>query len=224
MKRVVFLLVLLVVTANSYAQFKLETGAYDRQKREALETKRVQDSLRRVEFENQLIKENDIRYRLKWVNWVKFSQSIGFIESNSILSYSGYLATKQTWTLPITLKLSSARRYNEAALMTGYQADGWKKYLLDLGMSGFRNLKNDFYLSLGGQLPLGWERYRLTGETSADRKHTHLIAGIGAEERVFYMSPNKVGLVLGVGFYQGLMTSRLYHFDMGLTFEVGVKF
>lgn len=167
---------------------------------------------------------NDIRFRIKWVNWVTYRQSVGFVESSHNLSYYGYLQGRQKWITPLSLRLSSSTRLNEGALRDGYNADSWKKYILDLGLSGFRNLKDDFYLSLGLQLPIGWERYRYDYETTADRKHTHMLVGLGFEERVFYMTPNKSGLILGVGCYQRLMSSKLYRFDVGLTFEVGIKF
>jgi len=224
MKRVVFLLISLFFVTTAFAQFTLDTEAYEKQKQEALEKQRVQDSIRQVKLEELRIRQNDIRFRIKWINWVTYRQSIGFVESSHNLSYYGYFLTKQKWTMPISLRLSSSTRYNLNALDPAYDPYTWKKYLLDLGMSGFINLKNDFYLSMGGQLPVGWERYHLASETSADKKHTHLLAGLGIEERVFYMSPDKVGLILGLGFYQRMMTSKLYHFDAGMTFEVGVKF
>ncbi|MDP4277846.1 MAG: hypothetical protein Q8914_09465 [Bacteroidota bacterium] len=221
MKRLAFLSLFLVLAASSFAQFKIDTETYEKRKQEALETQRVQDSLRRVQLEDQRIKANDIRFRLKWVNWLTFNQSIGFVESRSNLTYSGYFQTKNTWTIPINVRFSSSKSYNEAALDDHYDANTWKKYVMDLGLSGFRNLKDDFYLSLGMQLPVGWERYSYADES---KRHTHLLAGVGTEERIFYMSPNKVGLILGVGLYQQLMSSRLYTVDMGLNFDVGIKF
>lgn len=217
------MMVLLLPVAGK-AQFTLDSEAYERQKREQEQQQRAQDSIRRLQIEELQIRANDIRYRVKWVNWVTYRQSVGYIESSHNISYYGYFQTKQTWTLPISLRLSSSTRYNESALKGGYDPDSWKKYLLDLGMSGFRNIKDDFYLSLGLQLPLGWERFRYDTESVQDKKHTHLMLGVGLEERIFYLSPRHTGLILGIGSYQRLMSSRLYTFDIGLTFEVGIKF
>lgn len=220
-----WLLSLLVcLPVAGFAQFSFDTDAYERQRQEIEQEQRAQDSIKRVKLEELQIRANDIRYRVKWVNWLTYRQSIGVVESSHNISYYGYFQTKQTWTIPISLRLSSSTRYNENALKSGYDPDSWKKYILDLGMSGFRNLRDDYYLMVGVQLPFGWERYRYDTETSQDRKHTHLLLGTGLEERAFYMSPNKTGLVLGLGFYQRLMTSKLYNVDAGMTFEVGVKF
>ncbi len=225
MKRLLLMcLMMLLLPVLGKAQFSLDTEAYERQKREIEQEQRVQDSIKRLQIEELQIRANDIRYRIKWVNWLTYRQSVGFIESSHNISYYGYFQTKQKWTLPISLRLSSSTRYNENALRDGYNPDSWKKYLLDLGMSGFRNLKDDFYLAMGVQLPMGWERYRYDHETTQDRKHTHLLLGVGVEERVFYMSPNKTGLILGIGFYQRLMSSKLYTVDAGMTVEVGLKF
>src|SRR5574344_1563675 len=190
MKR--FLLISLLLVAGvlpALAQFTFDTEAYDRQKREAERQKAYQDSVRKVQIEEAIIMANDIRFRIKWVNWVTYRQSVGFVESSHNLSYYGYLQGRQKWITPLRLRLSSSTRLNEGALRDGYNADSWKKYILDLGLSGFRNLKDDFYLSLGLQLPIGWERYRYDYETTADRKHTHMLVGLGFEERVFYMTP-----------------------------------
>lgn len=225
MKRFLFISLMLVAgVLPALAQFTLDTEAYDRQKKEAERQKAYQDSIRKVQLEEARIRANDVRYRIKWVNWVTYRQSVGFVESSHNLSYYGYLQARQKWITPLSLRLSSSTRLNEGALRDGYDADSWKKYVLDLGLSGFRNLKDDFYLSMGLQLPIGWERYRYDTETTADRKHTHMLVGLGFEERVFYMTPNKTGLILGVGCYQRLMSSKLYRFDVGLTFEVGIKF
>lgn len=225
MRYVKLLFILLaLLPAVVWAQFSLDTEAYDRQKREIELEKRAQDSTRRAQLEELQIRANDVRFRIKWVNWLTYRQSVGFVESSHNFSYYGYFQSKRKWTIPISLRLSSSTRYNENVLRDGYNPDSWKKYVLDLGMSGFRNLKDDYYLSMGVQLPFGWERYRYDHETTADRKHTHLLLGVGVEERVFYMSPNKVGLILGIGFYQRLMSSKLYNVDAGLTFEVGLKF
>lgn len=220
-----WLLSLLVfLPVAGFAQFAFDTDAYERQRQEIEHEQRTQDSIRRAKLEELQIKANDIRYRVKWVNWLTYRQSIGVIESSNNISYYGYFQTKQTWTIPISLRLSSSTRYNENALKSGYDPDSWKKYILDLGMSGFRNIWDDYYLMVGVQLPFGWERYRYDTETIQDKKHTHLLLGTGLEERAFYMSRNKTGLVLGLGFYQRLMTSKLYNIDAGMTFEVGVKF
>jgi len=217
-------LLLAILPVAGFAQFSFDTEALERQRQEIEQAQRIQDSTRRAQLEELQIRANDIRFRIKWVNWLTYRQSVGYIESSHNFSYYGYFQSKKTWTIPISLRLSSSTRYNENALRAGYNPDSWKKYVLDLGMSGFRNLRDDYYLSMGVQLPFGWERYRYDYETAVDKKHTHLLLGVGLEERVFYMTPNKSGLILGIGMYQRLMSSNLYRVDAGMTFEVGVKF
>jgi hypothetical protein len=222
MKRVFLCLVScwLAITAVS-AQFKIDVDSYERQKQAIEQKQREQDSLRRVQQEEQRLKENDIRFRLKWVNWITYKQSVGYLGGSHKIAYSGYLKTRSEWTIPVSLTLSNAFRLNESAIDSRYDADTWHKYLMDLGLSGFRKLTGDFYLSLGGQLPLGWERYQFTGQTN---RHTHFLIGLGAEERVFYQSPNQVGPVIGFGFYQQALTSKLCSFDYGLSIDIGIKF
>jgi len=225
MRKIFLLFAFLLVTLNMSAQFKLDTEAYEKQKKEAekaRESRRIQDSLRVVQIEEQRIMANDVRFRIRWNSMLTFRQNIGFIENGYNISYYGYFSSRKTWVYPISLRLSSSRNYNESALKDGYK--DWSQYLTYLGMTGFRRIGGDFYFSLGGHVPLGWERYRYDYESSSDRRHTHLMTGLNAEERIFYMSPNKVGLVLGAGFYERVMTSKLYTFDLGLTLEVGIKF
>jgi hypothetical protein len=220
MKKQLSVFLLMLCSLTGYAQFTIN-GADDylRQKAEAAEKQRVQDSLRRVQLEEEQLMATDIRYRIKWVNMITYRQSIGLIENAYNLSYYGYMVTKDEWTFPISLRLTGAENFNEKAMKTGFSS--WSQHLTDLGMSGFRKIKGNEYVSLGLHLPLGYEKYKLTGSPD---KHVRLLIGLSAEERLMYISPNKSGLVMSVGFYQLMMTSRRYSFDAGFSLEVGMKF
>lgn len=220
MKKLLTILLLFVCNLTGFAQFTL-TGAEDylRQKAEEVEKQRIQDSLRQVQLEEQQLMANDIRYRIKWVNMVTYRQSIGYIESTYNLSYYGYLVSKDAWTFPISLRLTGAENFNEKNMNSGFSS--WSQHLTDIGMSGFRKIKGNEYVSLGLHVPLGYEKYRLTGSST---KHLRLLFGASAEERLMYISPNKSGLVMSVGFYQLVMSSKRYTFDAGFSLEVGMKF
>lgn len=220
MKRVLTVLLLMLWSLYGFAQFTIN-GADDylRQKAEAVEKQRVQDSLRRVQLEEQQLMSTDIRYRIKWVNMITYRQSIGLIENTYNLSYYGYMVTKDEWTFPISLRLTGAENYNEKAMNTGFSS--WSQHVTDFGMSGFRKIKGNEYVSLGLHLPLGYEKYRLSGSSD---KHLRLLIGASLEERLMYISPNKTGLVMSVGFYQLVMSSKRYTLDAGFSLEVGVKF
>lgn len=221
MRKIFLLFAFLLVTLNMSAQFKLDTEAYEKQKKEAekaRESRRIQDSLRVVQIEEQRIMANDVRFRIRWNSMLTYRQSIGFMENGYNISYYGYFSTRKTWTYPISLRLSSSRNYNVSK--DGYY--DWSQHLTYLGMTGFRKINKDFYFALGGYVPIGWERYRYEEDNA--KKHTHFMTGLNAEQRIFYMSPNRVGLVLGAGFYERLMTSKLYTLDLGLMLEVGIKF
>jgi len=135
------------------------------------------------------------------------------------LSYYGYMVTKDAWTFPISLRLTGAENYNEKTMNPGFSS--WSQHVTDFGMSGFRKIKGNEYVSLGLHLPLGYEKYRLTGSSD---KHLRLLIGTSVEERLMYISPNKTGLVMSVGFYELVMSSKRYTFDAGFSLEVGVKF
>ena len=220
MKKIVTVLLLLLCSLSGFAQFTIN-GADDylRQKAEAVEKQRIQDSLQQVKLEEQQLMSTDIRYRIKWVNMITYRQSIGLMENTYNLSYYGYMVTKDEWTFPISLRLTGAENYNEKAMNSGFSS--WSQHVTDLGMSGFHKIKGNEYVSLGLHLPLGYEKYKLTG---SNVKHVRLLIGTSAEERLMYISPNKSGLVMSVGFYQLLMSSKRYTFDAGFSLEVGVKF
>jgi len=220
MKRIVTVFLLMLCSLSGFAQFTIN-GADDylRQKAEAVEKQRIQDSLQQVKLEEQQLMSTDIRYRIKWVNMITYRQSIGLIENTYNLSYYGYMVTKDEWTFPISLRLTGAENYNEKAMNTGFSS--WSQHVTDFGMSGFHKIKGNEYVSLGLHLPLGYEKYKLTGSND---KHVRLLIGTSAEERLMYISPNKSGLVMSVGFYQLLMSSKRYTFDAGFSLEVGVKF
>jgi len=225
MRKVLLLLVLLLSAATGFAQFTFDanqTEEYLRKKAEQTEAKRVRDSIRQEKIDYQEVMANDVRYKLRWINMLTYRQTVGFVDNGYNLSYYGYLKTKGVWTYPISIKLSGSTNYNDANIKPNYK--DWSQSLSYWGMSGFRNLKDNWYLSLGGYIPLGWERYRYDDQLSTDKRRFHLLCGVNTEERILYMSPNKVGLVLGAGFYQKLMNSKVYTVDVGFSLEVGLKF
>ena len=224
MRKLILLLMFSLTAVTGFAQFTLDRGQteqYLKEKADQAEARRVQDSIRQEKLEEERLMASDVRYKLKWGNMLTYRQAIGFMEGTYNLSYYGYFITKEVWTYPINLRISSSKSYNESNMNAGYT--DWSEHLTYLGISAFRNLKNDFYVSIGGHLPLGWELYRKIDD-DADKRRFHFLVGLNAEERIMYMSPNNVGLVLGFGFYQRLMNSRLYTLDAGFSLEVGVKF
>lgn len=227
MRKGLLLFLLLSMAVSGFAQFSIDTvqaAKYLKLKAEQEETARAQDSIRKDQLAEKRLMASDIRYKLHWGNIVTYRQSVGFMENSYNLSYYGYFITKDVWTFPISLKLSSSKSYNVSYMNPGYK--DWSESLTNFGMSGFRNLKDNFYLLLGGYVPLGWERYRLTNPSVSvpDKRYFHLLAGVDTEERLLYISPDKVGLVLGFGFYQRLISSKVYTFDTGFSLDVGIKF
>ena len=220
MKKLLAALLLMLCSLSGFAQFTIN-GADDylKQKAEATEKLRIQDSLRQVQLEEQQLMSTDIRHRIKWVNMITYRQSIGYIENTYNLSYYGYMVTKDEWTFPISVRLTGAQNYNENNMHSGFSS--WSQHLTDFGMSGFRKIKGNEYVSLGLHLPIGYEKYRLTGFSD---RHTRLLIGASMEERLMYISPNKSGLVMSVGFYQLMISSKRYTFDAGFSLEVGIKF
>ena len=74
MRRFFLFFAFLLVTLNMSAQFKLDTEAYERQKKEveqAREKKRIQDSLRVVQIEEQRIMANDVPYPLEQYAYIQ---------------------------------------------------------------------------------------------------------------------------------------------------------
>jgi len=232
MRKVFLLLSLLLTSVTGFAQFTIDTNAADdylKKKAEQAEARRVQDSIRQVKLEDAEMMASDNRFRLKWLNMLTYRQTVGLVENSYNLSYYGCLITKDVWTYPISIRLSSSKSYNDNNMKAGYK--DWSQSLSYWGISAYRNIKDNWYLSLGGHVPLGWERYRFNGEDGVhelenpdDKRHFHLLAGLNAEERIFYMSPNKVGLIMGCGFYQRVMNSKVYTVDAGFSLEIGVKF
>jgi hypothetical protein len=223
MKKILSILFLSFFCLTSYAQFTLNgADEYLRKKAEEAEARRVQDSIRQAQLEEQQMMASDIRLKLKWISMATYRQSIGIIESSYNLSYYGYFLTKEKWTYPISLRVSGSESYNENNIKSGY--NDWSQHTTDFGLSGFRRLKDNVYVLLGGHLPLGWERYRVDEEDPLRKRHFHLLIGAGTEERLMYISPNKVGLVMSCGFYQRLINSRLYNLEAGFSLEVGIKF
>ena len=56
-----------------------------------------------------------------------------------------------------------------------------------------------------------------------NRKERFLI-GTSPSQSLYFIPDNKYGIVVGLGLYEKLLTSKVYPFDIGIIASVGVKF
>jgi len=89
-----------------------------------------------------------------------------------------------------------------------------------VGICPFRRLNDYLFLNLGLQLIIGEEE--LTG--FGGNQSTNTIFGIAPSQGIYFIPKSKVGITLGIGLYEKLLTSKIYQNDYGIKFEVGIKF
>lgn len=219
----IFIILFIFSFGTVSAQFSLDVKDYGKQQSRIDSVSSVKDSLRKVALSDENDRRflnNDLRYKLRWGNMITLKQSVGIVQSSYNLSYCGYIISDAKWIIPVSVKLSGSNDYNKDKFKKGYK--DWSNFCTTIGLSAFTKIKSsNFYFGLGGGLPLGIEKYRKGNE---EDKHTHVYTGLSVEERILYIDSRSSGLVLGFGIYQDLLTSKLYNFDFGFSFEIGYKF
>lgn len=87
------------------------------------------------------------------------------------------------------------------------------------GISAYRKLSTHWWINFKGQVPLGIEKE----VTLTDSRH-HFVFGFGLSQSLILIPPEKAGITFGLGTYQRLLKSEIYPWDLGLVFELGLKF
>ena len=86
-----------------------------------------------------------------------------------------------------------------------------------IGIGPLRKLNDYFYLNLGFQFLIGME-------SLGDNTTANPVYGIAPFQGLMFIPKSKIGICVGVGLYEKLLTSEFYQNDIGVKLEVGLKF
>ena len=88
------------------------------------------------------------------------------------------------------------------------------------GFSSIRKINKYLYFDFAMQFPIGTEEL-----TSFDgSKDSYFIYGIAPYQRFLFVPKRNIGVTLGIGFYEKLLDSKVYANDLGVRFDLGIKF
>ena len=155
----------------------------------------------------------------KWINMITYSRKYG-IHANGweMQGYGYFLKNDSKWILPINYGIEYYTMDPDYFSQSGYQSARINYYMI--GFSPLRKLNDYFYFKMGFQFMLGSESlvdYNGVGSSNG-------ILGIAPTQGFLFIPKSKIGICIGVGVQEKLLTSAFYQNDIGFTLEIGLKF
>lgn len=154
-----------------------------------------------------------------WKNILIYQKTEGINASGFRINY---LQNKKSmwkdWLIPLSFGFSRNKINRNRIEKKGfYDVD---INIISIGYTGFRPIKNNLYLNLSLNATLGNER--LTEIDLSNKKR--FIFGTSPSQSIYFIPKSKYGFVFGIGVYEIIQTSKVYSLDIGLRFNIGIKF
>ncbi len=135
------------------------------------------------------------------------------------ISYTGFVDSKKGWIRPYETSFEVTWARNDVAEENGYEEVNSFVFRPELYFF-YKRLFKGTYASMSANIPVGFELLEeLSGDTSFN-----FVIGIGASQGLRCIPWQKSGLVFGIDFFQRLETSKVYRFDLGVEFVLGINF
>ncbi|MEA4974421.1 MAG: hypothetical protein VB046_01655 [Paludibacter sp.] len=155
----------------------------------------------------------------QWINLLTYSPAFGINARGWSLHYRGFQShTNNKWSIPITFVMDFQTLDDELLYQSGYAGISMLYY--QAGISPIRKLNDYFFLNLGANLIYGFEKLI----TSNYHQTESTLFGIATQQGLLIIPKSRFGICLGISVYQKLMTSKVYRNDLGIKFDVGIKF
>lgn len=155
----------------------------------------------------------------QWINLITYSQRYGLHANGWAVQYYGYnLTNTSKWAVPIIFGVETFELNSGYFSQFAYQSVDMGYFLV--GMSPFYQLYDKFFLNIGMNIILGQEVLTSYFETES----TNTLFGMASSQGLYFIPKSKVGLTLGIGIYEKLLSSEIYDKDVGVKLELGIKF
>ena len=155
----------------------------------------------------------------KWINLITYSQKYGVHAYGWEIQGYGYLLKNDSkWILPITYGIEVLKIDFDYFIQSGYQSVRLNYYMV--GISPLRKLNDYFYAKMGFKLLLGSESLATYNGSGSE----NTIFGLAPFQGILFIPKSKIGICIGFGLYEKLLSSAFYQNDIGLNLEVGLKF
>lgn len=178
------------------------------------------DSLSRENNETVVIDTSKyVEVTQRWVNLVTYSQRYGVHAKGWSVNYYGFLLRNTAkWMVPVAFGVEGSDINQDYFDRSGYSY--LKMSYMSAGISPFYKLNENVFLNLGAQLLFGEEEL----QDFSGRVSSHTIVGIAPSQGIYFMPRSKFGFVAGISVYEKLLSSKVYKNDIGVKFEIGLKF
>ncbi|WP_010662287.1 hypothetical protein [Marinilabilia salmonicolor] len=155
----------------------------------------------------------------EWINLAVYSQRIGANATGWGVDYYGYnLTSRSRWVLPLVVGIEGFDIRPDYFNKSGYYMA--EMSYMTFGISPLYHLGDKFYLNLGVRLIYGEEELTdFSGDVSSN-----IFFGLNPSQGIVFIPESKFGVTLGIGIYEKVLSSNVYNNDVGVTFQLGIKF
>ena len=155
----------------------------------------------------------------KWINLITYSQRYGLHADGWSVQYYGYnLRNTSKWSIPILFAIEGFTIHTDYFSQFDYQSVNMSYFMA--GISPFYKLNDNFFLNLSANIIFGEET--LTDFYATESSNTFF--GFSPSQGIYFIPKSKVGITLGLSIYEKLLSSEVYKNDIGIKFEIGIKF
>ena len=154
-----------------------------------------------------------------WKHLVLVGKTFGINANGTKLNYyknTNYLWND--WLIPWGFGIHSFTINQSHFEKSGYKDANLNTF--SIGSSGFKSLERNLYLNLVIQATLGNEKLKDFSNVINDR----FVFGISPSQGIVYIPKSKFGVVLGLSVYEKILSSKVYSFDAGVQFSLGITF
>lgn len=155
----------------------------------------------------------------QWFNLVtaKWMQSRYF--QGYGITYTGFVDSKKGFIKPYELSFEVNWARDDVAAENGYSDVNAFVFRPELYFI-YKRLTKGIYATASANIPLGFELL----EDLEEDNSINFVVGVGASQGLRIIPWQRKGVVIGADFFQQFETSKIYRFDYGVEFVLGINF
>jgi hypothetical protein len=154
----------------------------------------------------------------KWFNLLTVKRVTDKYNEGWNVSYTGFSDNDKDLIIPFVLGYGQSKSKSDVVQERGYRSV--ESYALGFGFNGFIKITPGVYFDLGLNVPIGVEVLR----DLEDKKSTHFLIGLSANQGVKIIPWKDFGMVIGAGVFQRWQTSKVINRNFGFQLELGINF
>ena len=122
------------------------------------------------------------------------------------------------WIFPWAIGLEQSEIKKKVFSETNYKS--YSSMYFSIGRNGFKHFRNNIFFN--GMLSIGLGNEKLT--SFSNEKTNQFLFGLEASQGLLFIPKSQFGLVLGLGVFEKVFTSKIYSFDAGIQITAGIAF